>query len=874
MATPVVKSTNGFGTPVTVVASGGLPVDIATNGFGAPIIEVASGGIPVTYAQGGGGQPSLLPYTFEAETDAFATAAGLTGRPKRSYNRLIKRLKAAGIWAKASCMLALANGVDEATSLRWLNDPTKTATKISTPGFNASFGWTATANGQAINTGLNASTLSQNDVGAYVYCTSAPTGSSNSDMGAIDGSSNGINICARRATNDNMTLRLAGSAVTTISADNDTFGDGLSGGSRSDSANITGSHNGVAKNTVANASVALPNLNIYLLAHNANGAVSNFSTRRQAFCYIGRALTNAQETELTAAVGEFVEAAGYGHAYIEEVGVGTQSITADFIAYGFTPISVLSCLQAARNGLSVALVGGWRDRFNFGGMSSGGLGFADVLNTNAFGGLVRYLTKRIQTIASNPTENYYFEPRQMQWALRELLTPEKNGGYSIPIYQTNGVLTCQKTGTNVTSFTTVDGRTFNIKGGVDPSYEGDLLRAAGVTVNIGREAAGTGAEASNGVRAAFNEYVGVDPCKTPGDPNSGFINMINAVRSTFTPGLNTLPAAGTSDQKTQAYNFRLTMTNSARWRRPCSSTPPAGFDIADYEILLRFIAANPSLVSFTDYFKADAFATVSGESKFDVNNRAGPPAPSTDFIGKNWDYPLASRSVREAIWKANWNWEMGMLWVLQYSTDPRIPSALQTACRNWGFCSDHYFSPHENDTVGMNPQLYVREAVRLDGVAKLLGTELTRGDGGVPSISTNTISMISYFMDSHSVNYIAYEKTAGTWIVAGEGGMEVDLGGTDGMFPLPLEIATPKAAECTNLFAAFCFSASHVAFGATRMEYTAMQAGQSLGQVAAEAIKNNRTFQDAANYPAARTALLANAFALTNEPVPVLAQTT
>ncbi|NKL50725.1 FAD-dependent oxidoreductase [Rhizobium leguminosarum bv. viciae] len=147
----------------------------------------------------------------------------------------------------------------------------------------------------------------------------------------------------------------------------------------------------------------------------------------------------------------------------------------------------------------------------------------------------------------------------------------------------------------------------------------------------------------------------------------------------------------------------------------------------------------------------------------------------------------------------------------------------------------------------------------------------------MPSISTNTISMISYFMDSHAIQYIAYEKTAGNWIVAGEGGFgepEGSLGGADGMFPLPLEIATPVASECTNGFVGFGFSTTHIAFAACRMEPTAWQAGQSLGQVAAEAIKNNRTFQDAANYPAARTALLANAFALSNETVPVLAQTT
>lgn len=823
---------------------------------------------------GGGGLPSLASYTFETETNTLVAAFSTppTANRKRTINRAIKRLKAAGIWSKAKMIMAV--GADENAALRWWTDPTRTGAKISTPGFNASFGWTATVNGQAINTNLNANELDQNDLGAYVYNTSNPTGSSNSDMGAINASSQGINICARRATNDNQTIRLASAAVTTISADNDTDGYGLTGGSRFDAVNLSGSHNGVAKNTVAAASVALPNLNIYLLAHNANGAVSSFSPRRHGFCYIGKGLTNAQEIELTAIAGEYLEATGYGDAYIEEVGVGTANITADFVAYGFTAQSVLACLQAARNGLTVALVGGWRDRFNFGGMTSGGLGFGDVLNTAAFGGLVKYLTKRIQTIGSKPTEQYYFDPRYMQWALRELLTPEKNGGYSIPIYQTNGVLAVQKTGAKVTSFTTVDGRTFTIKGWMDGSYEMDFARAAGCSYIIGRETAGSGAEASNGVRAApFNEYVGVDPWKTPGVPASGAVNMIQNVRSTFTPGLDTMPPAGTADTKVQAYNFRTTMTASPFWMRPAPSTPPPGYDVADYEIVLRFAAANPSLVSFTDYFKADNF-TQGTPGKYDVNNRAGPAAPSSDYIGKNWDYALAARSTREAIWKATYNWFMGLLYTLQYGTDPRIPAALKTSCLGWGFCSDHYFSPHENDTVNMNPQLYVREAIRLDGTAKLLGTELTRGDGGVPSISTNTISMISYFMDSHAIQYIAYEKTAGTWIVAGEGGMEVDLGGADGMFPLPMEIATPKVGECTNGFVAFAFSASHVAFGATRMEFTAMQAGQSLGQVAAEAINNNRTFQDAANYTPARTALLANAFALTNETAPVLAQTT
>lgn len=829
---------------------------------------------------GGSGTPSLTPYTFEAETNALVATFTTppTANFKRAINKAMQRFKQSGIFAKAKGMGFIA-AADEQSSLRHWNDPSRTCVKIGTPTFSAN-GWTANANGQALNTGVLCTELDPNDLGEYVYITNNPSGSSNSDMGAINASSTGLNICARRATNDNQTIRLASAAITTISADGDTDGAGLTGASRFDATNIIGSHNGVPKNTVAAASVALSALPIYLLAHNANGAVSSFSPRRQAFWYVGRALTNAQEIELNAICAEYCEASAYGAVYIEEVGIGTANITVDYVGYGLTVQTVFNVLQAARNGLSVAIACGWRDRFNFGGMTTGGLAFGDILNTAAFGGLVRWLTKRVQTIGNQPTEQYYFEPRWVQWALRELLSAAKNGGYDIAIYQTNGVLATVKDPTTkaVTSFTTVDGRTFNIKGWFDGSYEMDFAKAAGCSFRIGREAAtGGAAEQYNGIRATYNEYAGVDPWNTPGDTSSGVIPMIKAIKSTFTPGLNTLPAAGTAHDKEQAFNFRMVMTNSPKWRRPLPSTPPVGFDIANYEIPLRFMAANPTKVSFMDYFKADAVYTANGESKFDVNNRAGPAAPSTDFIGQNWGYANASYAEREVMWKAHWNWIMGLLWLVQYGSDSRIPAALKTNCLSWGLCADHYPSPHENDTVGMMPQMYVREARRLDGVATLLGDELKRGDGGVPTLGTDTISMISYFMDSHAIQYIAFEKTAGNWIVAGEGGFgepDGSLGGSDGMFPLPLQIATPKPTECTNGFVGFGFSTSHIAFAATRMEPTAWQAGQSLGQVAAEAIKNNRTFQDAANYPAARTALLANAFALTNEMVPVLAQTT
>lgn len=44
---PVVISLNGFGIPVTDVASGAPLAIISANGYGIPIVLVASGGIPM-----------------------------------------------------------------------------------------------------------------------------------------------------------------------------------------------------------------------------------------------------------------------------------------------------------------------------------------------------------------------------------------------------------------------------------------------------------------------------------------------------------------------------------------------------------------------------------------------------------------------------------------------------------------------------------------------------------------------------------------------------------------------------------------------------------------------------------------------------------
>ncbi len=597
--------------------------------------------------------------------------------------------------------------------------------------------------------------------------------------------------------------------------------------------------------------------------------------------YLGEALTNAQEKELNAIFNEYHWAVRYGEPVIEEVGYETQNISVQCAAYGFTIASVFYCLQAARNGLTTALVGGWRDRRNLAGMTGGGLGFMDwsaptnvgglpsVITENVNGRLPFYVVKRNRAIISAGSDQFYLEPKYAQAIMLELLDPLHNGGYTIPVYQTNGVHAVNKTGTAITSITTTDGRTVTASQWHDGSYEIDLARAAGCSYTLGREAAGSGTDSSNGIDGSPNILTGVDPFNTPGVPGSGFLPNIQAGISAFTPALNTLPAAGTADAvAVQSNNFRLAMANSTVHANNYITTPPPGFNIADFELFLRWLSANSGTVTQLSH----VFATNSvGSDKYDVNNKGG--TISSDWIGAGWSYPTDTYANREVSWKATWNRILGLIYLLQNGNalDSRVSAAIQTNSRTWGITSDHFFSPHENDAIGDSPQMYIREAARLVSDNILIGADMTKTDGTAPRISTKTIGTSSYSLDSHAFRMIAKETSAGVWAAGSEGGLSISAGGVDVTTPIPLEVVVPKAAECTNLSVSFGGSYNHMAMCGMRLEMTTWQIGQSMGQAAAQAITDGSTIQ-AVNYTTVRTSLLANAFALTGEVAPVLPQ--
>jgi hypothetical protein len=109
-------------------------------------------------------------------------------------------------------------------------------------------------------------------------------------------------------------------------------------------------------------------------------------------------------------------------------------------------------------------------------------------------------------------------------------------------------------------------------------------------------------------------------------------------------------------------------------------------------------------------------------------------------------------------------------------------------------------------------------------------------------------------MDSHNCQRIVQNGFA-----RNEGDVQV---GVPRPYPISYRSIVPRAGECENLFVTFAISASHIAFGSTRMEPVFMMASQSAATAAAFAIDDNVPVQQV-NYDKLALQLTADGQVLT-----------
>lgn len=520
----------------------------------------------------------------------------------------------------------------------------------------------------------------------------------------------------------------------------------------------------------------------------------------------------------------------------------------DLVVYGATSGGITAAVQAAKLNLRVVIVGGWRDR-HLGGMMSGGLGGTDIDNSSSYGGLSRLVISKINALAGVEDNQFHFEPRFAEQVFDQLVAE-----HSIPVRFSHGIAKVKKEGSRITSLETVDGQTFSGKVFIDASYEGDLMALSGVSYTVGRESANerNPIDGSRGFaidergwnhnfflprRLDFIFPDMIDPFKVSGDAESGLL-----------PGITDLvEEEGAGDKLVQAYNFRMTMTTEPSRRVDLPKVPDSGYDAQDYELLFRWLKRTDereTIAEMPEPAKLLLLHNKIGHGLYDINNW-GPV--STDYIGGSWRYPEAGYVERERIWSSHQRWIRGLFYSLQHHNDSRVPEVVRMRLREYGLDGLHYLEPHFGDPLHWPYQLYVREARRMKADFVLDGADVSASDDSRPR-SLKTASAGSYKRDSHHVRRVVKRESlipgferVGVW---NEGNFEAPSGGQDQIFSIPYDVMTPKATECENLLVLFCISATHEAFGATRMEMTLMQLGQFAGAASVLAARSTTAVQD------------------------------
>ena len=509
-------------------------------------------------------------------------------------------------------------------------------------------------------------------------------------------------------------------------------------------------------------------------------------------------------------------------ALLASVLVSSQILHAadhDIVIYGGTCSAIIAAVQAKKMGKSVIVVS--PDK-HLGGLSSGGLGFTDTGNKAVIGGLARDFYHRIwlhydqdsawvqqkkseyggkgQGTPAVDGENrtmWIFEPHVAEQVFEDYV---KEFGLDVArdewLDRATGV---KKDGDQITSITTLSGRTYAGKMFIDATYEGDLMAAAGVDYHVGREAQSTYDEKWNGIQVGVlhhRHHFGavkepISAYRVPGDPKSGVLPRV----STEAPG-----EYGMGDKRVQAYCFRSCYTNDPSNRIPFPK--PEGYDAGQYEILLRVLNAG-----WGEFF--EKFDPIPNH-KTDTNNH-GPF--SFDNIGYNYDYPEGSYEKRRAIIAEHRQYQQGLLWFV--ANDARVPKKVQAELQTWGLPKDEF-----TDNGNWSHQLYIREARRMVGSYVMTENELLK-----KRPTPESVGMGSYGIDSHNIQrYITPEGN-----VQNEGDIGVS---TKGPYEIAYGSLVPKKGQGSNLLVPVAMSASHIAYGSIRMEPVFMILGQSAATAA------------------------------------------
>ena len=469
----------------------------------------------------------------------------------------------------------------------------------------------------------------------------------------------------------------------------------------------------------------------------------------------------------------------------------------DVVVYGATAGGTMAAIAAAQQGASVVLL---EPRNHVGGMLSGGLGRTDMdRQENVIGGLALEFFRRAGKHYGQEVA-WMFEPHVAEKILKEMLAEQK-----VPVKFGQPLASILKMDGKIRSLKTADGKEYSAKVFIDATYEGDLMKAAGVSYKVGREGRDTYGESLAGRRDLLRSNHQVNFPISPWKDGK-LLPHITAEED--------LAPTGAGDGKIQSYNFRLCLTNVEANRIPIGK--PEGYDPSRYELLRRCFEVGGDKVNGILGIKPMP------NGKSDVN--AGAPI-SLNLLGANQDYPDGSSERRKEIWNQHLNWAHGLVYFVQ--KDPSVPESIRKKYAEWGLCKDEF-----SDTGGWPHQLYIREGRKMKGEYIL-----TQHDLMTDRRKNDSIGIAGYNIDIREVQWVSmrtffFPKAEDQVYMEGYISQPVEP------WDIPYRALLPKFGECQNLLVPVCISASTIAFASFRMEPQFMIAGQAAGTAAAMAAKS------------------------------------
>lgn len=478
--------------------------------------------------------------------------------------------------------------------------------------------------------------------------------------------------------------------------------------------------------------------------------------------------------------------------------VEARTVQTDICIVGGCAAGVVASLAASKQGKSCVIL---ESTAHLGGLTAGGLSCTDHGKKSAIGGLSLEFYRRVGR-EYGIEEEWYFEPKVAERVIDEMA--RESGAQ---IFTREYLEAVEMDGQTIVSVTMKSGLQIRARAFLDCTYEGDLLALAKCDFHVGREANAQYGETINGaqVRDKHQFNLDVSPYVIADHPESGLLPGIEAQE----------PENGSGDARLQAYNFRLCLSNQPENRQPW--TAPAGYNRADYILLERLLLAG--------WPASDAnrkFDPLRG-GKCDKNNHG---AVSTDYIGFNWEFPLASWERREEIFQAHVRYQWGLMYFM--ATDAIVPDAIRNYYASWGLCKDEF-----PDCGGWSHAIYVREGRRL--VADYVVDENDCQNRKIPE---DSVGLGSYNMDSH--NCTRFVDARG--FVRNEGDVQLP----PKPYPISYRAIVPKRGQARNVWVPVPCSTSHIAFGSLRMEPVWMILGESAAIAACLALDKNLDAQDVA----------------------------